>query len=453
MALNPSPTPDFSQLAAQIGDLELVASSIVKVCSASLDRGITGILLSDNTHEHLVLAAYGDIPFDLKGYAMTSLSDNPFLTEIIGNRRTKVTNTAVNFYAVRTGLDIGFFSNAALIAPIVAQQTELGMLIYVNDKGVYTGEEIETLEGIANLAASTVENAGQSEKRLRVSKQFQQLHANSRHPIAVFDTDLTIQESNQALGNLLGVESGFLVKRNLSDYFARSSEENAFQEYIAQVKKTGAAFIETRLQRSDGEIIHVDIYASLLNINGKPMVKAFIRDTTAQKQAYFDLQRVNRQVISILESTTDAYISVDTNWRVGYFNHQAEIVFSIERKHIIGEDLWEELPEMVSSFFRPMKDAVTSKRPQQVVGYYPPQDRWMEAHIFPYEGGAAVYLKDITKRKMTEEALRSRESHLEAILDNIVEGIVTIDKTPRLSCLLTGLQNTCLKNPRMTSRV
>ncbi|MCY1523514.1 Phytochrome-like protein cph1 [compost metagenome] len=45
--------------------------------------------------------------------------------------------------------------------------------------------------------------------------------------------------------------------------------------------------------------------------------------------------------------------------------------------------------------------------------YYPPMERWFEVHAYPSEEGLAVYFRDVTERRRTEEELQATLLELE----------------------------------------
>lgn len=151
------------------------------------------------------------------------------------------------------------------------------------------------------------------------------------------------------------------------------------------------------------------------------------REIAARKQKEKELRSKSRQISDILESTTDAYFSVDSEWRLTYLSARAASLLKIEKGAVQGKQLWEELPELASMFYKPFRAALNGQKVVELEGYYSALDIWLEAHAHPSENGLAVYMRDVSERRESESALRESETCQRAILDNVVDGIVTID--------------------------
>src|ERR1700761_2276544 len=48
---------------------------------------------------------------------------------------------------------------------------------------------------------------------------------------------------------------------------------------------------------------------------------------------------------AVLESVTDAFYALDTDWRYVVFNRAAEAYFGVERSRVLGKELWEIFPQ------------------------------------------------------------------------------------------------------------
>ena len=131
----------------------------------------------------------------------------------------------------------------------------------------------------------------------------------------------------------------------------------------------------------------------------------------------------------VLESITDAFFTVDREWRFTYINPKAAEVTGRPREELLGKVLWEEFPEAVgTAYHENAMRAVRDRRAIDFEAYYPPPlDLWTEMRIYPTPDGVAVYYQDISARKHAEDALRRSEAITSAILDVSLDAVVTID--------------------------
>ncbi len=188
---------------------------------------------------------------------------------------------------------------------------------------------------------------------------------------------------------------------------------------------------EQTLRRDDGmsmtfEISKVPLYNDDGSRKGLVVVG---RDVTERKQAEAALRDKSYQVINLLESTTDAYFAVDRTWRINYFNAEAERALEVPRRQALGQELWDVAPELASSFYKRFQSALANQEHQEFEGYYPPLQKWFETHLYPYNEGLWVFFRDVTERRRNEAALREGSARNQAVLDNILDGIVTIDSS------------------------
>ncbi|RYD04667.1 hypothetical protein N752_14945 [Desulforamulus aquiferis] len=92
---------------------------------------------------------------------------------------------------------------------------------------------------------------------------------------------------------------------------------------------------------------------------------------------------------------------MDKEWKFTYINKEAERQLGKSKGQLIGKSIWTEYanpPEqMTRAFTRAMEEQV------QVQFEVFTQERWRDFHIYPWEAGLSVYLKDITNRKQMEQ--------------------------------------------------
>lgn len=111
---------------------------------------------------------------------------------------------------------------------------------------------------------------------------------------------------------------------------------------------------------------------------------------------------------AVLESMTDAFFSIDDQWRFVYVNAEAETLLEQRREHLIGHNLWEVFPEAVQEIFYEQYYAAMEKRViSRFEAYHQPLDTWFDVVAYPNEeGGLSVYFHNINERKEAEKKLQ-----------------------------------------------
>jgi len=157
------------------------------------------------------------------------------------------------------------------------------------------------------------------------------------------------------------------------------------------------------------------------NGSGMPRrVLGYVVDITSRKQEERALEASMNRVVTILESITDAFISLDRDWHFTYVNPQAEKLLRRPAAELIGTLLWDYFPEDTTpNFYRKYREAVDFGRPVTFEDFYWPLEAWFEVHAYPSEEGLSIYFQDISRRRANEEELRGSEQRFRELADSL----------------------------------
>lgn len=114
--------------------------------------------------------------------------------------------------------------------------------------------------------------------------------------------------------------------------------------------------------------------------------------------------------LGILESITDGFVALDSNWRFNYVNHTAEALIGKPKEELIEHSFWEVFPRASGT---EVEDHLRRVKNQRVPAVFDAPDtptlgRWIEVRAYPAEKGISIYFSDITLRKEAEETLRNQ---------------------------------------------
>jgi signal transduction histidine kinase len=123
------------------------------------------------------------------------------------------------------------------------------------------------------------------------------------------------------------------------------------------------------------------------------------------------VQRERNLAAEALEHISDGFWTFDSEWRIRYMNPAAEAISKRPRGEQIGRTLWELFPDVVGTELeRQFQRAMTNQQMTEFEWIYEPWQRWFRHRIYPTpDGGVAVYVRDSTESRLTEQALRRAE--------------------------------------------
>jgi diguanylate cyclase (GGDEF)-like protein/PAS domain S-box-containing protein len=260
--------------------------------------------------------------------------------------------------------------------------------------------------------------------------------------VLVQDESRKIVFANQAAARLMGCSTVTeLVKQNvveLLNKFEIFDETGKLFDLISLpavlVLKGAESDTKTVIWKNKitGQVRISEIKAkSVRDKNGvvKFAVSLF-RDITDQRRVQEEFERSLRRNQHILESITDGFFALDRDWNFTYINKQAEILLGKSREELLGKNIFEIFPSAAESETHSrLKDALLIGQPLRYEEFFGHGKIWIESSVYPAKDGLAVYLRDITLQKQSEEANAKLaaivESSEDAIIGKTLDGTIT----------------------------
>src|SRR5215208_1534227 len=196
------------------------------------------------------------------------------------------------------------------------------------------------------------------------------------------------------------------IERGHPDEELRIAEaEGSYEEEGPRVRKDGSTFwasvLITALRDEEGEL------------RGFAKVT---RDITTRKEAEERERLLLREKAALeraadtLESISDAFYAVDSEWRFTYVNGKAEELWGRSREELLGKNIWDEFPQAVGSeSYRQIKRAMEEGVTTEFETISPVLNAWVAGRAYPSAEGLSVYFQDVTERKQAEEEVRRSE--------------------------------------------
>jgi PAS domain S-box-containing protein len=154
----------------------------------------------------------------------------------------------------------------------------------------------------------------------------------------------------------------------------------------------------------------------LLLPNGRHGVVCYYADVTASQQLEDALRASEQRATEIVQSISDGFLTMDTDWRITYLSSRgAEMLSALGKtvSSVLGQDFWLEFPDAIGgpieeNYRRAMRDS----EPIQFEVFYDPLAAWLEVRAYPSSAGLSIYFLDISERKEAERELAAQSAAL-----------------------------------------
>ena len=207
---------------------------------------------------------------------------------------------------------------------------------------------------------------------------------------------------NRAAEAYFGVDREEVLGKSMWDLFPQGRGTPFERNCRAAMEKGQTRTLETiSALRPDR---YVEVRTAPMRGGG---IAVSLTDITERRLAQDAVKAALARSEEILESISDAFYAVDSEWRFTYVNRVAEAWWNRPRETLLGRDLWEVFPEAIESPTYPAhQTAAKERKVVRVEVLSPVLHRWVDISIFPTETGLSVYFRDITERKLAEERQR-----------------------------------------------
>lgn len=132
------------------------------------------------------------------------------------------------------------------------------------------------------------------------------------------------------------------------------------------------------------------------------------------------------QIQDILNYSDGIYMAVDSEWIITYINQPLENLLKVPAKDLIGNDLRDTLPDVVSIFYKTLNATLKNNKSHSITARYGPTQKILELRAIPTNNGMLAIFHDTTTREENLKSIRDSEIRHRAILDTISGALITI---------------------------
>ncbi len=318
----------------------------------------------------------------------------------------------------------------------------LGVItIYTQDIQPFDAAEVALLDELANDLVYGITALRTRDEYRRTAARLHNILDIAANAIIAVDSQHGMTLFNPAAELIFGYNRKEVYNKPFESLLAPSHVQ-VYYDYIQDLatmtrEQISGSYIEVIARRRYGSTFPAEISVASAKHDEQTTYTIILRDITAQKQAEEDLLESRNRIASILESITDGFFALDTQWRFIYVNHEAERLLRHSREELWDQDVWETFPEAVeTAFYQQYHHVVAEQQSTIFETFYTPWAVWFEVHAYPSRDGLSVYFRDITERKRAEQELRRVNRALKT-LSECNKTVVRATREPQL------LQNVC----------
>jgi PAS domain S-box-containing protein len=332
----------------------------------------------------------------------------------------------------------------------VGQVSSSAIVIYAKSATAFASNEINWLVDLTSSLSMGIMQLRdrkiltKAEKaRLHAEQNYRTVFDNAAEGMIQLSSDLQVINANMSASRILGFDSieellrhGENIGRNLMARHSRAQNSSADDDEVNIARRFEVAWI-----RRDNKQIWLSLNLQpRFDSDGKIAgYDGVLVDFTEERQAESDLRNLSRAV----EQSPVAVVITDNGGNIEYVNEKFSVVSGYPREEVLGRK-----PSFLKSGYTSDAEYEYLWRTISSGGEWQGEFHnrrkngelfWEAASISPIldaQGRITHFLgvkEDITEAKAADEAIRQAGAHLETILNNVLEGIVSADEKGQIT--------------------
>ncbi len=278
--------------------------------------------------------------------------------------------------------------------------------------------------------------------------------------IVSIDHHGVIREWNPAAERIFGYAREQALGHRLDSLIVPAATTEKYLPGLADYLMTGVGSligrpIEILARRANDEEFPIELALTQIPASEPPTFTAFMRDITDRKAADEALRRSESRKAAVLETALDAIVSIDSENKVIEWNPAAVRIFGYSRELAMGRDMaglivprsnLEVRRKGLARFLQSGRGRMLGHRIEVMAMRANGAEFPVELTVtkIPGEDGPPVFtsfIRDITDRRRTEEALRKSEERFRLLVEGVEDyAIYMLDTHGRITTWNAGAE-------------
>ena len=291
-------------------------------------------------------------------------------------------------------------------------------------------------------------------KKMEDMFRFSDVALRSIHEgIIAMDKNLRITHWNEISEQLFGVKASDAMGKEVSDVCKLAEEyEGQNKERTETLVKRGFIHEEQHYHTARGGI-WVDAQSQAIEFNGKRFGwLTLLSDISAHKKAEEALKQSEEKYRELINASPDGIISADSDMNITIWNSSAEKIFGYTEKEMLGQSILKVIPDAdkktVEKGFNLVNKTVIPANAGNITemlcvrkdGSHAP----VEISLSTRKASETVIItgivRDITRRKESEEALKQSEEKYRGLINTSNDTIISVNPQMKFIVWNTGAE-------------
>lgn len=249
-------------------------------------------------------------------------------------------------------------------------------------------------------------------------------------------TDGRLLETNPVFEALIGRTKTELIGNsllNLGVWDRPELRETVLAELAVGKPASGR---EVALKRPSGELIEVSVSFERIELDGEPCLLSITQDIGEKKRAEERVRATEARSRSLVQNSADVFFILDDKGRYTFASPSVKTLYGVDPDAVVGTQMSDQIHrddlDTVTAAFQAVRDhpdrvRVVTFRTRTADRSW----RWFETTLSnllhdPHIRGVVINSRDVTDRKLAEQALERSEARFRSLVQNASDIITVI---------------------------
>lgn len=230
--------------------------------------------------------------------------------------------------------------------------------------------------------------------------------------------------ANQAACHFYGYSQPEFAKMKL-DQINSSVEETSEPDFL--LLREGSPRFYFKHMLKSGETKYVDLHSYKFQLKEKKLIYTIINDVTRQIRSELSFHEIDGKYKALVNNSFEGILIIDFEGTIFFINHAIEEILALPEREITGRKVYEflapeSMPRVIEDFGKVMSGIDSYVSEYKCINGRG-EELWLNSigKIISFDNRVAILisLRDITRQKMADEALKESEERFRRLMQEV----------------------------------